>query len=157
LPSLRVGFLIAPASLQPALQAARQLTDWHSEWPTQAALARFIDRGLLARHIRKVSREYASRHARIVAAIEDRLGRWLRPIPAVAGLHLSAYAVPGRSVDITHAIGRAEKRGVRVTSLSDFYLGPPARPGLVIGYGAIPASRIDEGMKRLAASFVRLR
>ena len=28
-----------------------------------------------------------------------------------------------------------------------------ARSGLVIGYGAIAASRIDEGMKRLAASF----
>ena len=157
LPALRVGFLIAPASLQPALQAARQLTDWHSEWPTQAALARFIDQGLLARHIRKVTREYASRHARIAAAIDHRLGRWLRPIPAVAGLHLSAAAVPGSSVDITRAIGRAEQRGVRVTPLADFYLGTPARSGLVIGYGAIPASRIDEGMKRLAASFGKLR
>ena len=43
LPTLRLGFLIAPASLQPALRTAKQLTDWHGELPTQAALARFVD------------------------------------------------------------------------------------------------------------------
>jgi hypothetical protein len=36
---------------------------------------------------------------------------------------------------------------------SDFYCGTPVRSGLVIGYGAIPTARIDEGMRRLAASF----
>ena len=60
LPTLRVGFLVAPISLQPALRAAQQLTDWHGELATQAALARFIDEGLLARHIRTVTRDYAS-------------------------------------------------------------------------------------------------
>jgi GntR family transcriptional regulator / MocR family aminotransferase len=63
LPALRLGFLIAPASLRGALRTAKQLTDWHGEIPTQAALARFIDDGLLARHIRRVAREYAARHA----------------------------------------------------------------------------------------------
>ncbi|HUU36196.1 MAG TPA: PLP-dependent aminotransferase family protein, partial [Vicinamibacterales bacterium] len=67
LPTLRVGFLVAPASLQPALQAAKQLTDWHGELATQAALARFIDEGLLARHIRTATRDYARRNARIAA------------------------------------------------------------------------------------------
>ena len=66
LPTLRLGFLVAPASLQPALRSAKQLTDWHSEVPTQAALARFIDEGLLARHIRKARREYGDRHERIL-------------------------------------------------------------------------------------------
>ena len=42
------------------------------ELPTQAALARFIDEGLLARHIRKATREYAARHALIVDALVRR-------------------------------------------------------------------------------------
>src|ERR1700754_728682 len=58
LPMLRVGFLVAPASLQPALRTAKQLSDWHGDTATQAALARFIDEGLLGRHIRKATREY---------------------------------------------------------------------------------------------------
>jgi GntR family transcriptional regulator/MocR family aminotransferase len=159
LPALRLGFLIAPASLQPALRAARQLTDWHGELATQAALARFIDRGLLARHIRKVGREYASRYARIVESLEGRFSRWLRPIPHAAGLHLAAEAIPGRNgrvgmnIDIAQAVRRAREQSVRVAALSDFYLGPPTRAGLVIGFGSIASSQIDEGMKRLAASF----
>ncbi len=153
LPTLRLGFLIAPATLQPALHAARQLSDWHGELATQAALARFIDEGLLARHVRKVAREYADRYARIADVLARRCARWLKLIPAAAGMHVAADLVPRTSVDIARVLHRAEELGVRVSALSPFYLGPPARPGLVIGYGAIASSRIDEGMRRLAASF----
>jgi GntR family transcriptional regulator / MocR family aminotransferase len=73
LPTLRLGFLVAPASLQEALRAAKRLTDWHGELPTHAALARFIDEGLLARHVRKAAREYAVRRARIVERTPARL------------------------------------------------------------------------------------
>jgi GntR family transcriptional regulator/MocR family aminotransferase len=153
LPTLRLGFLIAPASLQPALLAAKQLTDWHGELAMQAALARFIDQGLLAQHIRRVAREYATRHRQIVDSIERRFGRWLRLIPAAAGLHVAADVVPGTSVDVAQVVRRAEERDVRVSALSDFYDGNPVQAGLVIGYGAIPTPRIEEGMRRLAASF----
>lgn len=153
LPTLRLGFLIAPTTLQPALHAAKQLSDWHGELATQAALARFIDQGLLARHIRRVARVYANRYAQIADALEHRLSRWLRLIPSAAGMHLTADVVPGTSVDIAHVVRRAEERGIRVTALGDYYAGSPVRAGLVIGYGAIPTSRIDEGMKRLAACF----
>jgi GntR family transcriptional regulator/MocR family aminotransferase len=153
LPTLRLGFLIAPASLQPALRAAKQLTDWNCEQATQAALARFIDDGLLSRHIRKASREYAKRHAKISESLERSFGGWLRPVPAAAGLHLAAEVVPGAPVDIADVVRRAEERGVRVQGLSGFCFGTALRTGLVIGYGGIPTSRIGEGMARLAASF----
>jgi GntR family transcriptional regulator/MocR family aminotransferase len=56
-------------------------------------------------------------------------------------------------VDVARAVRRAGERGVRVRELAAFYLGRPTRSGIVLGYGAIPSSRIDEGMRRLAASF----
>jgi len=151
LPTLRIGFLVAPASLRSALLAARQLTDWHGDLLAQAALARFIERGLLARHIRKVRRAYAARHARILESLERRCGGHLRAIPSSAGLHLSAVA-EGKAVHIRRAIERARSRGVRMGVLSDYSFGAPCETGFVIGYGAIPSSRIDEGLKHLAAS-----
>jgi GntR family transcriptional regulator / MocR family aminotransferase len=151
LPALRLGFLIAPASLQPALRAAKWLSDGHAPVPTQAALARFIDGALLARHIRKVSREYAARHARIAAALAGPLGRWLRPVPSAAGLHLSAFAAPG--VDVARAVERAAARGVAVRTLSFFGDGQAGPDGLVIGYGAIPTALVDEGLRRLRDCF----
>jgi GntR family transcriptional regulator/MocR family aminotransferase len=153
LPSLRLGFLVAPASLQPALRAAKQLTGWHGELATQAALARFIAQGLLARHIRKVSREYSQRYALIAHLLDKHFSRWLRLIPALSGLHLTAEALPSNQVDMEQVVRSAEQRGIRVQKLSDFYAAKPKSDGLVIGYGAIQSARIEEGMKRLAAGF----
>ena len=158
LPALRVGFLIAPASLQPALLTARQLCSWHGDVATQAALARFIDQGLLARHIRKVSREYAARHARITEAIERRFNRWLRVIPSAAGLHMAAEAIDAARVDIRRVVRRAAENGIAVGSLSSFCIDATAahaKSGLILGYGNIPSARLDEGLKRLAASFTQ--
>lgn len=153
LPTLRVGFLVAPVSLQPALHAAKQLTDWHGELATQAALARFIDDGLLARHIRAVTRVYAARYARIAAGLEATLAAWLRVVPSAAGMHLTATLAPGAVVDLAHVVTRAGARGVAVRRLGDFYLGAPAIDGLVMGYGGIATARIDDGLARLAAAF----
>jgi len=152
LPGLRVGFLVAPASLQPALHAARQLTDWHGELTTQAALARFIHSGLLARHIRGVTREYALRYARVVEGLKQRCARWLVPVPSAAGMHLAATLAPGATVDLAHAVARAGAAGVAVRRLADFSFGAPVVDGLVLGYGAIAGPRIDEGLSRLAAA-----
>jgi GntR family transcriptional regulator / MocR family aminotransferase len=43
LPSLRLGFVVAPASLVDAVHRAKYVTDWHTSLPLQAALARFIE------------------------------------------------------------------------------------------------------------------
>jgi hypothetical protein len=43
--------------------------------------------------------------------------------------------------------------GVRIVALSAFSAGVATQPGIVIGYGAIPSSRIDDGLRQLAASF----
>jgi GntR family transcriptional regulator/MocR family aminotransferase len=64
-PLVRRGFLVAPSSLQPALRAANHLVESSGVVPNQAALARYIDEGLLARQILNASREYALLHHRI--------------------------------------------------------------------------------------------
>jgi len=144
LPMLRLGFLVAPASLGPALTAAKRISDWHGELPTQAALARFIDEGLLARHIRKATRVYAARHALIADTLsgEDRL----RLVPSAAGLHLCARLAPGVAV--------RPRPGLGVERL-DAYCGEiPAQRGLVIGYGAIGQSAIPGGLELLRKSLI---
>ena len=156
-PVVRLGFLVAPASLQPALRAAKQLTDSSGVLPTQAALARFIDEGLLAKHIRKAAREYADRHERIVSTLRRDFHRWLDVIPSAAGLHVAARLVRGASTDVERVVARAQDAGVRVYALSRFSFEQPAAPGLVIGYGVIPTSKIDEGLRRLRQCFTSRR
>ncbi|WP_027344780.1 MocR-like pyridoxine biosynthesis transcription factor PdxR [Hamadaea tsunoensis] len=147
LPLLRLGFLVAPAALAPALRLARQLSDWHGHLPTQAALARFLDDGQLGRHVRKATRAYAARHELIVEILERDFADVLQIVPSAAGLHLSAYSL----VDCD--VPRAVRQGVGIEPLAGYYAVPPGRAGLVLGYGAIPLDRIPEGLRRLRACF----
>jgi GntR family transcriptional regulator/MocR family aminotransferase len=144
LPMLRVGFLVAPTSLRSALVTAKQLADWHGDVVTQGALAQFIDEGLLARHIRKATRQYAARHELIVGTLQRDFA-WLELVPSAAGLHLCARA----SDDLGEVVAQARAAGVGVQALADFCGGSPQH-GLVIGYGAIPLERIGEGLWRLS-------
>ncbi|MEV4250355.1 aminotransferase class I/II-fold pyridoxal phosphate-dependent enzyme [Streptosporangium canum] len=140
LPTLRLGFLVAPPALLPALSAAEYVTDWNTPLPGQAALAGFIDEGLLARHIRRMRTEYEARRQRVV----QRLAGSLDLVASAAGLHTSGFLPAGRR-DVAR---RARDAGIGLMTLSDFAVHP-SRPGLVVGYGAIPIDRIDDGLTRL--------
>jgi len=148
-PTLRIGFVVAPAPLVDALGAARQVTAWHGPLDTEAALARFIDDGLLARHVRRVRRVYEKRRERLVEALERHAGDRLAVVPASAGLHISAFHRERRA-DVAWLARRARAEGVAVQPLAPYYRVRP-RAGLALGYGAIPLARIEEGIRRLAA------
>jgi GntR family transcriptional regulator / MocR family aminotransferase len=150
LPGLRLGFLVPPASLRSALRAAKQLSDWHAEQTNQAALARLMDEGLLARHIRKAGREYAARHDLIVSRLASDFGAWLTVVPSAAGLHVAARARPG--IDVDAVVERAARLDVTVESLARYCAAGPQR-GLVIGYGLASQSHIPEGLTRLLKAF----
>jgi GntR family transcriptional regulator/MocR family aminotransferase len=151
LPVLRLGFLVAPASLQPALRRARQLSDWHGEPSTQAALARFIDEGLLGRHIRKATREYAARHRHLTTTLSAEFSSFLSLVPSAAGLHLSARAAS----DLDAVVARAAEAGVALRTLGSYCAEEPKQHGLVLGFGAIRTADLTEGLRRLRSAFNR--
>jgi len=148
LPTLRLGFCVCPPSLFPALRKAKYLTDWHTALPLQGALARFIDSGLLARHVRRMRRLYQGRRERILIGLARDLADRLEPVASAAGLHLTARLVD-TTLDDGLVARRAGRAGIGIGVLSAFaYTGPPIR-GLIFGYGAIPVEKIDEGLRRL--------
>jgi GntR family transcriptional regulator/MocR family aminotransferase len=151
LPVLRLGFMVVPASLQSAFRRAKLLADGMGVVPMQRALARFIDEGLLARHIRKASKEYAARHSRVVAQVNDLLHDWLEVLPAVAGLHVSAFIHQDRSVSDVAVARRARSHGMLLLPLSPMYLEDVTRRGFVLGYGGLPLASVAECMRRLRA------
>jgi GntR family transcriptional regulator/MocR family aminotransferase len=150
-PALRLGFLVAPPSLRTALRTAKQLCDWHTDAVSQAALARFIDEGLLARHIRRAARHYARRRELVLSWLRTQAPR-LVTMPGSAGLHVTALVAPGEDLDASTAVRRAAAAGVLVRSVAPFYVDSPARAGIMLGYGGIGPDRITSGLPRLEAA-----
>jgi GntR family transcriptional regulator/MocR family aminotransferase len=152
LPSLRLGFLVAPEALRPALRAARRITDWHGEPAAQAALAEFIDEGLLQRHLRTLTRVYGTRHELVVRAARGPLAPWFTLVPSSAGLHVALRCTA--PMDVPDLVRRLREREVAVDPLTHFYAEPPRvpDPGLAIGYGAVATADLPEALHRLAAA-----
>ncbi|HEY6747416.1 MAG TPA: PLP-dependent aminotransferase family protein, partial [Mycobacteriales bacterium] len=149
LPTLRLGFCVPPPSLRTALRAAKFVTDWHTALPTQAALARFVADGGLARHLRRTRSIYRQRYDLVTGWLSGPAGRWLEAVPSAAGLHVSALL---RSGDVTAAAavaGRVQERGVLVAPLGPLAVGAP-RAGFVLGYGLLPTDKVEPGLARLA-------
>jgi GntR family transcriptional regulator/MocR family aminotransferase len=157
LPTLRLGFLITPSCCTSAVHKAKYVSDWHTSTVFQAVLARFIDEGDFARHVRKVGRVYAERRELIANILEQDFSDHLTIVPSIAGLHITAVARAASIAEISGVFERAAERGVQLQRLAKFYFEQPARAGLLFGYGAIPTAKISEGLRRLrAAIFARV-
>jgi GntR family transcriptional regulator/MocR family aminotransferase len=119
----------------------------------QVALAQFIDQGAFARHLRKVRRVYTERHVLVTKILNTDFADPLKVMPAVAGLHVAALSRLASVEQISDVAERASELGVQVQRLAKFAFNNPPRPGLLFGYGAIPTSKIHEGLSLLRSCF----
>jgi GntR family transcriptional regulator/MocR family aminotransferase len=149
-PSLRITYLIVPPDLVDAFLAARTLVDWHPTSVDQAVVADFIAQGHFAHHLRCMRALYLERQAALVAAAESELTGLLDLHPSEAGMHLVGWLPSG--VNDRTASAQAAAHGVAAAALSDYYMRPPKRGGLVLGYAAHQPSEIRDGVRRLATA-----
>ena len=124
------------------VERLKPVTDYHSPWPVQRALAVFLDEGHLQRHIRRMRRHYGANRAALLAALAP-VADLVRPLGLAAGLHACLELRP--PLDAGRVAAAAHERGVVVTTLDGCYVGVPDRDGLVLGYGGLTLDEIDRG------------
>ena len=147
LPSLRLGFIIAPDWARPALVAAKNCLDWHCSIPVQLGVAAFIAEGHLARHVRKMRRVYQQRRQLLMQILNQDFSKWLQPIPSHYGMHISAAA--GTDVDLERTVEKLAATNIQLHTFRRYYLGPPTRQGLIFGLGAAPPSDLRRALRAL--------
>jgi GntR family transcriptional regulator/MocR family aminotransferase len=147
-PGLRLGWVVAPAVVLERLEAAKQLVDIQTSALLQAAVARFCERHLLERHLTRIAAEYARRQRRLLDALSRRMPREVSWTTAQGGFSLMLTLPPG--VDAAALLPPALARGVSFTPGNAFFLGEGGEERLRLSFSSVPASRIDEGVRRLA-------
>ena len=149
LPALRLGYLVAPPSLQPAISGAKWLTDRHVALLYQAVLALFIDEGHFERHLRRMRKVYERRRNALLEAFDAHFGDRARVSGAESGMHVLVHIE-----DISHPevfIDEAARRGVGVYSARMYHsLEPPRGAVFLMGYSSVNESGIREGIRILA-------
>ncbi len=149
-PALRLGYVVVPKDLVPAFSAARDAADVFSATLYQAVLTDFIREGHFARHIRRMRMLYMERRRSLVNAIQIQMGDTTEVIGVEAGIHLVALLPPG--TDDVAVSKKAAQLGISAMPLSVCYLKPPARGGLILGYGGANAHQIHDGIGKLRMS-----
>jgi GntR family transcriptional regulator / MocR family aminotransferase len=147
-PALRLGWLVAPEALVAELARAKAQDDLGTPMIEQLALADFLERGELDRHLRRTRGTYRRRRDALFAALARHLPE-VRASGIAAGLHLVAHLPPG--VDEPAVVEAARARGVGLQGLGEHRLlpGPPA---LLLGYGRVAEPAIEPGVRELAAA-----
>jgi GntR family transcriptional regulator / MocR family aminotransferase len=146
-PSLRKGFVVAPAWAREALVDVKRSTDSHSDGLTRATLAAFIAEGHLARHLRRMRPLYSQRRQALVQGIEQRLGPWLEVMPGNAGLHLTARVLGDSSAATVFQAAREHLPGA--LPLTAYAVARMRMQGLCIGYGCMEVDEIARAVRGL--------
>jgi GntR family transcriptional regulator/MocR family aminotransferase len=150
LPALRLGYVVAPPALQPAIAGAKWLTDRHVALLYQAVLALFIEEGHFERHLRRMRRVYERRRNATLEAFREHFADRAVLTGTQGGMHV-LVRLEGVA-DAESLVLRARESGVGVYSARDYYsLAPPAGATFLVGYSSIDEAGIREGVRRLAA------
>jgi len=150
-PALRLGWILAPAALAPALAVEKLAADSGSPALDQLALAQLIASGEHDRHLHRVRRAYAQRRDRLVAALARELPEG-RIEGAAAGLHL-VLALPV-ALDPPRLRRAVAAHGVVVEEVVERVRREtsPFATRLVLGYGRVPTAAVDAAVAGLAAA-----
>jgi GntR family transcriptional regulator/MocR family aminotransferase len=155
-PALRLGYLVLPPPLVQPFTAVKWLTDRHTSTFEQEVLHDFICEGHFERHLRRGRTRNAARRAALLAALQTHLGARVEVTGANAGMHLVVWLRDVAPERLHTVIDHAAQAGVGLYSVTPYYLTPPRRAGLLLGYAALNADDIDRGIQRLASILQRL-
>jgi GntR family transcriptional regulator / MocR family aminotransferase len=146
--ALRIGYLIAPKNLLAPLTAAKWLSDRHTTTLEQETLAEFISSGIYERYLRRVRRRNASRRQALLDSINKYMADRVEVTGDGAGAHIVLW--PQSQISEQTVVSQAAARGVGVYGISPYYLKPPLRTGILLGYSRMRETHICEGVRQLA-------
>lgn len=146
-PGFRVGWLTAPATVLDRFTLLKQNADLHTCSLTQIIFDRFISKGLLEGHIKRVANENALRRDIMLEELEKTaVGgmHWKRP---EGGLYLWCRIPDG--ISQSKLLARASEYGVAFVPGGAFYPNGPTGSYIRLNYTFPSPELIREGVKRL--------
>ncbi len=146
-PALRMGYMILPSHLcEPVAYQLEESNLWVNPIE-QYAMAEFINRRLMDRHIYKMRKIYEHKRLYLIQCLEETFGDSLQISGEYAGLHLL--------VSFKRELGEAdiqniEEQGLEVDYVEEYALVKGKHSNqLVLGYGGLSTAQLEDGVGRL--------
>jgi GntR family transcriptional regulator / MocR family aminotransferase len=146
-PGLRLAWILLPSWLTWPIIAAKSVEDGGAEVLGQLALADFVARGELDRHLRRMRLRYAARRRALLAALRE-LVPGARTRADAAGV-FELVELP-RAVDEPSVLAAAARRGVGLEGLAWHRSGDAGPGGVLAGYAGLPEPALAHAVRLLA-------
>lgn len=137
-PTLRLGWLVAPPALHELILRRRSITHAGAAWPSQRALLTLLRDGWLDKAVRSARRVYAERAPKVAEAMAPH-ATLAGPL---AGMY-STWLLP--ETDALRARDAARAAGFEINLLSA-YARSSGLTGLVIGFGGVTDAELDQAL-----------
>ena len=149
-PGLRLGFMVAPASIFPKLLQAKQAADLHSPGFNQRLVAEVMKDGFLDRHVPTIRALYKSQRDAMLAAMAREMPEGVEWNAPAGGMFLWVRLPAGlNSVDL---LPRAVARNVAFVPGKAFYAGPSDGRSLRLSFVTSSVQQINTGIAALAGA-----
>ena len=148
-PALRLGWAVAPSWLVEELAGDVRGTIIAPPALDQLALADFVERGELDRHVRRMRLRYRRRRDVLVGALERRLPE-LGVAGVAAGLHVVA-SLP-RGLGESSALAAARGAGIALSGLREHRIAPGGPGALLLGFARSSEASLRAGVRALATA-----
>jgi 2-aminoadipate transaminase len=149
-PAMRLGWIVAPATVVPRLNVLRESIDLESSQLLQRTVHEFVTRGFLEPHLAALNAANHERRNAMLAALDRELGpgaEWNTPD---GGLFLWLTLPEG--VDTAALLPRAFERKVAYIPGVHFSAAGGYPNALRLNYSNSTPERVHEGVRRLAAA-----
>jgi GntR family transcriptional regulator / MocR family aminotransferase len=150
-PALRIGWVSAPKRLVSDLLQAKAIADDATATFGQLALARLLEQGCFARHIRRVRPRYRARRDLLLGELRAQAPE-LRPQGSEVGLHLFVpLPTDVREADV---IAAAKRDGLHIEGAAPHWADPDAAgvQAVLIGYGTLNESTVRRDIGTLVTA-----
>ena len=148
-PAVRIGWAVLPARLVEPVAYHLFAAAIGTPRLTQLALAEFVARGYLDRHLRKTQAAFRRRREALVEALQEDLPQATLCGEPV-GLSISAALPDG--TDEARLLAAARRRGVALDGVNE-HSASPQPPGLVLGFAAAPEPTLRHGVGLLRSAW----
>jgi len=154
-PGLRLGFMVAPASIFPKLLQAKQAADLHSPSFNQRLVAEVMKDGFLERHVPTIRALYKSQRDAMLAAMAREMPEGVEWNTPAGGMFLWVRLPEGMSA--IELLPRAVERNVAFVPGWAFYADQPDARTLRLSFVTASVEQINIGIAALAAAIAEVR
>lgn len=142
-PGLRLGYMICPPGIREDFCAAKRFDDLGNPSVEQAALAALIRSRQYDKHLRHTLVELERRRDAFIESLRRHCGDRVEIQRPPGKTHVVVWLREVEYGQVPRLVELGVERNLGFYPIHPYYDVPPQRPGLVLGYAALPAGSLE--------------